>query len=194
MNKEEIIIELAEHMGVVGEMLTNKTEEILKISQIIIDSYKSNGKLILFGNGGSAADAQHIAAELAGRYKLERESLEAVALTTNTSIISAIGNDYGFDRVYEKQIEGVAKEGDVVIGISTSGNTENVLKAIIKAKEKGAKTIGFTGRGGGKLSGVVDILLDVPSNNTPRIQELHILAGHIICGLVEKELFGDKQA
>jgi D-sedoheptulose 7-phosphate isomerase len=192
MNKEEIVNELKEHIEVISGILSAKTEEIQKISQLIVDSYKNKGKLILFGNGGSAADVQHIAAELTGRYKLERASLETVALTTNASIITAIGNDYGFDRIYEKQIEGIANAKDVVIGISTSGNTENVLKAVLKAKEKGAKTIGFTGRGGGKLSGVVDILLNVPSDNTPRIQEAHILAGHIICGMVEKELFSQK--
>ena len=120
--------------------------------------------------------------------------MDAVALTTNTSIMTAVGNDYGFDRVFEKQIEGIAKENDVVIGISTSGNTENVLKAILKAKEKGAKTIGWTGASGGKLKDVVDVLLNIPSKNTPRIQEAHIAAGHIMCGLVEKKLFSDKQA
>jgi len=113
-------------------------------------------------------------------------------LTTNTSIITAIGNDFGFDRVFEKQIEGIVKENDVVIGISTSGNTENVLKAILKAKERGAKTIAWTGFGGGKLKETVDILLDIPTKNTPRIQEAHIIVGHIMCGLLEKSLFGQK--
>lgn len=189
MNKEEIINELKEHVGVVNEVLAGKTDEIFKISQLIVEAYRSNGRLILCGNGGSAADAQHIAAELAGKYKMERKSLEAHALTTNTSIISAIGNDYGFDKVFEKQIEGMITGKDVVIGISTSGNTENILKAILKAKEKGAKTIGWTGRSGGKLKEHVDVLLNIPSDNAPRIQEAHITAGHIICGLVEKELF-----
>jgi len=192
MNKEEIIGELAEHIGVIGEMISSKAEDIQKMSQMIADAYKKNGKLIIFGNGGSAADAQHIAGELAGRYKMERNSLEVVALTANTCIITAIGNDYGFERVFEKQIEGMAKENDVVIGISTSGNTENVLKAILKAKEKGAKTIAWTGAGGGKLKEAADILLDIPSKNTPRVQEAHMTVGHIICGLVEKELFNNK--
>lgn len=192
MEKEQIISEIAEHIGVTGELLSSKIEDIKNISQMITDCYKSKGKLILMGNGGSAADAQHIAAELAGRYKLERTGLEAVALATNTSIITAIGNDYGYEKIYEKQIEGLAKNNDVVIGISTSGNTENVLRAMVKAKELGAKAVGFTGAGGGKLKDVCDILLDIPSKNTPRVQEAHILAGHIICGLVEKELFAEK--
>lgn len=190
--KEQISIELDEHIKVIKEMLSNQMEKIEEISQIIIDCYRNNGKVVLFGNGGSAADAQHIAAELVGKYKLERESLAAVALTTNTSIISAIGNDYGFDKVFERQIESMVKDKDVVIGISTSGNSENVIKGILKAKEKGAKTIGFTGKGGGKLKEVVDILLDIPSDNTPRIQEAHITAGHIICGLVENKISRDK--
>lgn len=192
MNKEEIIGELAEHIGVMGEMLTGKADTIRDIAEAITDSYKNKGKLILFGNGGSAADAQHIAAELAGRYKMEREGLPAIALTTNASIITAIGNDYGYERIFEKQVESMATEKDVVIGISTSGNTENVLKGLLKAKEKGAKTIGWTGGTGGKLKEVVDILLNIPTTQTPRIQEAHIVAGHIICGLVEKEIFGNK--
>lgn len=189
MTKEEIIGELGEHIGVISQMLSSKADEILQISQLIADCYKKKGKLILMGNGGSAADAQHLAAELAGKYKIERTGLEAIALNANSSIITAIANDYGYDRVYEKQVEGMAKDGDVAIGISTSGNAENVLQGILKAKEMGAKTIGFTGSGGGKLKGNVDVLLNIPSDSTPRVQEAHITAGHIICGLVEKEVF-----
>lgn len=184
--KEEIIIEIDEHIKVIKEMLSNQTEKIEEISEMIIDCYKNNGKVVLFGNGGSAADAQHIAAELVGKYKLERQSLAAIALTVNTSIISAIGNDYGFDRVFERQVESMVNDKDVVIGISTSGNSENVIKGILKAKEKKAKTIAFTGRSGGRIKEIADILFNVPSDNTPRIQEAHITAGHIICGLVEK--------
>ncbi len=182
----QINTELEEHIKVISELDVNKIE---KIVQIIIDCYKNNGKVVLFGNGGSAADAQHIAGELVGKYKLERKSLPAIALTTNTSIISAIGNDYGFERVFERQIESMVDDKDVVVGISTSGNSENVIKGILKAKEKGAKTIAFTGSNGGKMKDIVDILLNIPSDNTPRIQEGHIIVGHIICGLVEKELF-----
>jgi len=187
---EEIIEnEIKEHIRVLNEVLSTQGEKIKEIARLILDCYENKGKVILFGNGGSAADAQHIAAELVGRYKLERKSLLALALTTNTSIMSALGNDYGFDVIFEKQIEGLAEKEDVVIGISTSGNSENVLLGILKAKEIGAKTIAFTGKNGGKIKDKVDILLNIPSDNTPRIQEAHITVGHIICGIVEKEIF-----
>lgn len=187
--KKNIEAELAEHSKVIGEI---DSEKIEKISQIIIDCYKNNGKVVLFGNGGSAADAQHIAGEFVGKYKLERKGLPAIALTTNTSIISAVGNDYGFGRVFERQVESMVDNKDIVIGISTSGNSENVIKGILKAKEKGAITIAFTGRSGGKMKDIVDILLNIPSDNTPRIQEGHITVGHIVCGLVENEIFGNQ--
>ena len=190
---EEIIKnEIKEHIEVINETLSKQEKKIKEIIQLILDCYKNKGKVVLFGNGGSAADAQHIAAELVGKYKLERKSLPALALTTNTSIISAIGNDYGFDVIFEKQIEGLVKKEDVVIGISTSGNSENILKGVLKAKKLGAKTIAFTGKSGGKLKDKVDILLNIPSDNTPRIQEAHITVGHIICGIVESEIFKRK--
>jgi D-sedoheptulose 7-phosphate isomerase len=190
---EEIIKnEIKEHIDILNEVLSTQGEKIKEIAHLILDCYKNEGKVILFGNGGSAADAQHIAAELVGKYKLERKSLPALALTTNTSIMSALGNDYGFDLVFEKQIEGLVKKEDIVIGISTSGNSENVLRGILKAKEMGVKTIAFTGRNGGRLKDKVDILLNVPSDNTPRIQEAHITVGHIICGIVESEIFKRK--
>ncbi len=182
----QINTELEEHIKVMSELDVDKIE---KIVQMIINCYKNKGKVVLFGNGGSAADAQHIAAEFVGKYKLERKSLPTIALTTNTSIISAVGNDYGFSQVFERQVESMVDDKDIVIGISTSGNSENVIKGILKAKERGAKTVAFTGRSGGKMKDIVDILLNVSSDNTPRIQEGHITAGHIICGLVEKELF-----
>lgn len=184
--KKNIEAELAEHSKVIGEI---DSEKIEKISQMIVNCYKNNGKVVLFGNGGSAADAQHIAVELVGKFKLERKSLPAMALTTNTSIISAIGNDYGFERVFERQVEGMVNDKDIVIGISTSGNSENVIKGILKAKEKGAKTVAFTGRTGGRLKDIVDVLLNISSDNTPRIQEAHITVGHIICGVTEDQLF-----
>lgn len=183
--KEQINKELEEHLRIIKELDADKIE---KAVQMIIDCYKNDGKVVLFGNGGSAADAQHIAAEFVGKYKLERKSLPALALAVNTSIMSAVGNDYGFERVFERQVESLVTDKDIIIGISTSGNSENVIKGILKAKEKGAKLIGFTGRSGGKLKNIVDILLNVSSGNTPRIQEAHITIGHIICGLVEKEL------
>lgn len=156
----------------------------------IINAYKSDKKVILFGNGGSAADAQHIAAELVNRLYFDRKSLPAEALTVNTSVLTAIGNDHSFDKIFSKQIEGIGKMGDIAIGISTSGNSKNVIEAINIAKEKKLFTIGFTGRSGGKLKKITDICLQIPSEDTPRIQEIHIMIGHIICEIIEKELFG----
>jgi len=189
---EKIKSELKEHIELINQVLGSWVEKIKEIANLVIDCYRDNGKVILFGNGGSAADAQHIAAELVGKYKLERKSLPAIALTTNTSILTSIGNDYGFDVIFEKQIDGSVKKGDVVIGISTSGNSENVLRGILKAKKLGAKTIAFTGKSGGKLKNKVDILLNIPSDNTPRIQEAHITVAHIICGLVENKIFAKR--
>lgn len=191
---EYINKEIEEHLGVVEKIAADQVEKVEKITLAIIDCYKNKGKVVLFGNGGSAADAQHIATELVGKFKMERESLPALALTVNSSILTAIGNDYGFDKIFEKQVDGTVSDRDVVIGISTSGNAENVIRGILKAKEKGAKTIVFTGATGGKLRGVADFLINVPSGSTPRIQEVHIMLGHIICGVIEKELFKEKDA
>lgn len=174
--------------------LLDEIEIINKIAKVIIETYRKDKKVILFGNGGSAADAQHIAAEFTGRYYLDREPLPALALTVNTSSLTAIGNDYSFNEVFSKQLEAFGEMGDVAIGISTSGNSENVLQAIKVAKGKGLIAIGFTGRDGGRLKDIVDYCLLVPSDDTPRIQEGHITVGHIICEIVEQELFGpDKQ-
>ena len=163
---EEVIKnEIKEHIEVINKSLDLQEGKIKEIVDLILNCYRDKGKVVLFGNGGSAADAQHIAAELVGKYKMERKSLPAIALSTNTSIMSAIGNDYGFDKVFERQVESMVNENDVVIGISTSGNSENVLRGIIAAKEIGAKTIAFTGNSGGKLKGIVDILLNIPSEN-----------------------------
>jgi D-sedoheptulose 7-phosphate isomerase len=167
-------------------------EEIANAVDVIVNAYKQNKKLLICGNGGSAADAQHFAAELVGRFKMERKALNAIALTTDTSALTAIGNDYGFDEIFCRQVEGLVDQNDVVIGISTSGNSPNVLKAMDMAKEKGAITIGLTGKNGGKLRQKVDICIIVPSGNTPRIQEAHITIIHIICMLVEQTLFGGK--
>jgi len=166
---------------------------IEKAAQKIIRSYSSGGKLILFGNGGSAADAQHIEAELVHQFeKKGRRCLLALALTTNTSVLTAIGNDWDFDQVFERQVEGLANANDVVLGISTSGNSANVVKGIEKAKEKGAYTICFLGRDGGKLKELADLSLVVPSESTARIQEVHITIGHILCKLIEEGLFGNE--
>ncbi len=162
---------------------------IKEMSLAIIKAYRNKKKLILFGNGGSAADAQHIAAELVNRFELERMALPAIALTTDTSILTSIANDYDYSKVFARQVEALAEKGDVVIGISTSGTSLSVIKGIEVARERGAKTIGLTGESGGELAEVVDLVLKVPSNDTPRIQEAHITILHIICHLVERELF-----
>ncbi|MEW5759978.1 MAG: D-sedoheptulose 7-phosphate isomerase [Candidatus Thermoplasmatota archaeon] len=167
-------------------------EAIEKCASTIVKAYKKGKKLVVFGNGGSAADAQHIVCELIGKFMKNRRGLNAIALTTNSSVITAIANDYDFETVFSRQVEALVKKGDVVIGISTSGESRNVLKGIEKAREKGAITIGLTGREGNKLGKIVDIAFFVPSNETPRIQEMHITALHIICSIVEEELFEKK--
>jgi len=168
-----------------------KTEitNIEAAARAIIDSLKDGGKLIVFGNGGSAADSQHIAAELVGRFKMERKALPAIALTTNTSTLTAIANDYGYDVVFSRQIEALGKKGDVALGISTSGNSKNVIEAFKTAKALGMKTIALSGGDGGKMKNEADISIVVGTKDTPRIQESHIMIGHIICGLIERELF-----
>lgn len=155
-------------------------------AKMAIDTLKKGNKILICGNGGSAADAQHIAAELAGRYKKERQGLSAIALTTDTSALTAIGNDYGYDYVFSRQLEALGREGDLLWGISTSGNSKNVLNALEKARKMGCKTLGFSGRDGGAMRKLCDVLLISPSDDTPRIQEMHILMGHILCDLIEK--------
>ncbi|EKD26925.1 MAG: phosphoheptose isomerase [uncultured bacterium] len=161
---------------------------ISKIADSIVESLKNKNKLILFGNGGSASDAQHIAAELVGRFESERRGLPAISLTVNTSNLTAIGNDYGFENVYSRQIEALAAKGDAAIGISTSGNSKNVIIALKRAKELGIKTIGFTGIEKCQMDDICDIVLHIPVKVTARIQECHILAGHIICGIIDKKM------
>jgi len=187
--KKTITDYLSGHNDVIAKVLESHTDTIVEIVKEIVDSYKNDGKLVLFGNGGSAQDAQHIAAELVGIYTMERKSLPAVALTTNTSVLTALPNDYYYHSVFERQIEGMVRPGDIVIGISTSGNAGNVIRGVLKAKEMGAKTVGFTGENGGELKNKVDILLNVPSATTGHIQEAHIAVGHIMCELVERGLF-----
>lgn len=167
-------------------------DKVKQTASLIIEAYGNRKKLILFGNGGSAADAQHIAAELVNKFKLERSALPALAFTTDTSILTSIANDYDYAGVFARQVEALVEEGDVVIGISTSGGSLNVLKGMEVAKEKGARTIGFTGKDGGKLSQIADLTIEVPSSDTPRVQEAHITILHIICFLVERELFSKK--
>ncbi|MCH2233613.1 MAG: D-sedoheptulose 7-phosphate isomerase [Crocinitomicaceae bacterium] len=164
-------------------------ERIHNAVEKVIHLYKNDGKLLLCGNGGSAGDAQHIAAEFTGRFYYDRPPLNAEALHVNSSYLTAVGNDYGYDEIYARMVKAQGKENDILIGISTSGNSPNVLKAINAAKELGMITIGMTGESGGKMSGLVDVLINVPSNDTPRIQESHITIGHIICELVESSIF-----
>jgi D-sedoheptulose 7-phosphate isomerase len=166
--------------------LVTKIDEMVKM---VSEVYKRGNKLLVMGNGGSAADAQHFAAEMVGRFKMERKALPAIALTTDTSILTAIGNDYGFDRVFSRQVEALAAPGDLVIGLSTSGNSPNVLSAIELALERDCQTIGLLGRDGGSIKNICTLALVVPSDDTPRIQEAHITIIHIVCDLVEKALF-----
>jgi len=171
-----------------NEELLNK---ILEVSKLCVELYRGSNKTILAGNGGSAADAQHIAAELVGRYGFDRPSIPSLALTTDTSNLTAIGNDYGYDKVFSRQLEGMGQNGDIFIGISTSGNSVNIVNAFKVAKEKGITTVALVGRDGGEMGGLADYALIVPSESTPRIQESHILIGHIICDIIEKEIFGN---
>ena len=191
MFKEMIIDRINNSIEVKKNILrdNNLVKKVDLISQTIIKAYKSNKKVILFGNGGSAADAQHLVGELMNKFYFDRKSLPAIALTVNTSILTAIGNDYSFDQIFSKQIEGIGFEGDIAIGISTSGNSKNVIEGLKFSKKNNLFTIGFTGKNDGKINNIVDICINVPSDDTPRIQEAHIMIGHIICEIVEKELF-----
>ncbi len=164
-------------------------ENILKSAEAILNSLKNGGKLLIFGNGGSAADAQHMAAEFINRFRLEREPLPAIALTTDTSILTAVANDYDFSDVFEKQIKALGQPGDVALGISTSGNSKNVLRGLKAAREQGLLTIGLTGGTGGNMASFANILVVVPSRETPRIQEAHIFYIHLVCELVEEAIF-----
>ena len=164
--------------------------ESARVASLLVDAYRTGHKLIVFGNGGSAADAQHIAAEFVGKLYIRRRPLPALSLTVNTSVMTAIGNDYGFEEVYERQVEAFGNPGDVAIGISTSGNAENVIRGLRAARLRDVTTVGMTGQSGGRLRGEVDHLVCVPSDDTPRIQEVHILLGHIWSEIVEEALFG----
>lgn len=173
------------------QLLQNEVilETIEKAIETISTAFKNGNSVYFCGNGGSAADAQHLAAEFSGRFYTDRKALPAEALHCNTSYLTAVANDYSFDVIYSRLIDGIGKKGDILIGLSTSGNSTNIIKAFEKAKEKGMTTIGFTGQTGGKMKDVSDLLLNVPSTDTPRIQECHIMLGHIICQLVEEKLF-----
>lgn len=190
--QETIKAELKESIEIKNQVLKTLVPQIEKAARAMIEALKAGNKILLFGNGGSAADSQHLAAELIGRYRKERKSLPAIALTTDTSIGTAISNDYGFEVLFARQVEGLAKPGDIAFGISTSGNSRNVIKGLEKAREMGCKTIGLLGCDGGSIAEVSDIPIIVPCSATPRIQESHITIGHVLCQLIENELFGGR--
>ncbi len=187
--RERILTAFRESAEIKLVFVEKYLEQIEKLALEIVGRLRKGGTVYLFGNGGSASDAQHIAAELVGRFSKNRPPLRAVALNTDTSVLTALANDFGYETVFERQIEAFAGENDVAIGISTSGNSENVYRALLKAKEKGALTVGFLGKGGGKIAPIVDFAFVVPSFDTPRIQECHITLGHVLCELLEKLLF-----
>ena len=188
---EDIIRQvIKESIQVKVDILEDNVALIAQIASQLAHIFSNSGKVVLFGNGGSAADAQHVAAEFVSRFRMDRDALPAIALTTDTSIITSIGNDSSFDQIFARQVRALVSKGDLVAGISTSGNSPDVLMGIIAAKEKGAFTIGFTGRSGGRLAELVDTAFCVPSVSTARIQEAHITVWHEICEIVEQELFG----
>ena len=180
--------EMLSHQAVIEKTIQSLQNHIYTACVIATQTLKNGNKILLCGNGGSAADAQHIAAELSGRYKTERKGLAGIALTTDTSVLTAVGNDFGFDRIFDRQVEALAREGDLLIGFSTSGHSKNVIRALSLARNMGCKTIGLSGRDGGVMDEFCDINIVVPSNDTPRIQEMHIMIGHIICQAIDDAL------
>jgi D-sedoheptulose 7-phosphate isomerase len=182
---------VAESIRVKSEFFQAQASLVAETSRKIADALRKRQKILLFGNGGSAADAQHIAAEFVGRFLPNRVALPAISLATDTSALTALGNDYGFNTVFSRQIEALGNAGDVAIGISTSGNSPNVVEALDAARKRGLMTIGFTGEDGGQMNGRADVLFRVPSRMTPRIQETHITLGHVLCELIDRELFPD---
>jgi len=176
------------HAQIVNRTMHENFAYIKKSANLCIETLNNENKIILCGNGGSAADAQHIAAELTGKYKKMRKGLNAISLATDTSALTAISNDFGYEKVFSRQVEAVAREGDLLIGISTSGNSQNVINAFAAAKDFGCSTIGLSGRDGGKFNSICDLNIIVPSEDTPRIQEMHILIGHILCQIIDDEL------
>jgi len=189
---ERIISAIKDSIAVKRKILEDKKliEIISTVAEEIVNTFKNGGKVLFCGNGGSAADAQHIAAELSGKFYFDRQPLFAEALHVNTSYLTAVANDYSYDEVFSRLVKAKGRKGDILIGISTSGNSKNVIKAIEVANEIGMITVGMTGESGGRMKDICKYLINVPSNDTPRIQEAHIMIGHIICEIVEKELFG----
>lgn len=193
--KEQIFKEILESKEVIDAILVDEKliSRIEKIALECIQCIKRGGKILLAGNGGSAADAQHIAAEFVSRFAFDRPGLPAIALTTDTSILTAIGNDYGYENLFSRQIQAIGRKGDVFIGYSTSGKSPNIIKALNEARNTGLITVGLTGKNTGEMSKLCDHLLEIPSKSTPKIQEGHLIVGHLICGLVENSIFKKPQ-
>jgi len=187
--KEQIAQVFRESADLKLRFIRQNAEVLVQVVRMIVEAFKSGNKVLLFGNGGSAADAQHMAGEFVNRFLIERPPLPAIALTTDTSVITSISNDYGYADSFSKQVKALGKEGDVAIGISTSGSAANVIRAVKVAKEMGLKTVGLTGNDGGELAKVTDIAVIVDSPVTPRIQEVHVTIGHVICEMVDRMLF-----
>ena len=183
--KDVVYSELQAHKETIERVLDTLQSDIERACNMAVKALKDGKKIILFGNGGSASDAQHIAGELTGRYKKERRALPAISINTDTSALTAIGNDYAYERVFERQVEALAQPGDLLIGISTTGNSENVVKALNRGRQLGCVTLGLSGKGGGKMNGKCDLNIVVPSDDTPRVQEMHILIGHTICQAID---------
>ena len=192
MHNKDLIKKVIKNSVVLGnKILSNKTllDEVHNVSEEIIKAFKSGNKVLICGNGGSASQAQHIAAEFSGKFYLDRDPLFADALHGNTSFLTAVANDYSYDEVYSRAVKAMGRPGDVLIGLTTSGNSKNIIKAIEKANSQGMITVGFTGQGGGKVKGLSKYLISIPSNDTPRVQEAHLVIGHTIAQIVEKEFF-----
>jgi D-sedoheptulose 7-phosphate isomerase len=188
MNEQDVRAVAADSIALKQRFFETSAGLLVEVGRVIAARLKAGGKVLSFGNGGSAADAQHLAGELVGRYLRDRAALPALALTTDPSIVTAVGNDMGFDAVFRRQVEAHGRKGDVAVGISTSGKSPNVLEAFRAARERGLVTIALTGGGGGRLPGLVDYLIDVPHPATPRIQEVHGMVVHVLCQVVEEEI------
>lgn len=183
---------VAESIGVKTRFFAENTGRLTEVAEVIARGFKTGRKVLLFGNGGSAADAQHISSEFMGRFMADREPLPAVALSTDTSTLTSVGNDYGFETIFARQVQALGQPGDTAIAISTSGNSPNVIRGIETARTKGLYTVGLSGESGGQMKGLVEVLFAVPSRCTPRIQETHSMIGHIICDLIDRMIFPDK--
>ncbi len=188
----DLLKQQVEESFVLKQKVLDDIDNILAIGDVIVKAFKNGNKVFSFGNGGSAADAQHIVAELAGRFNMDRPSLPAEALTTNTSTLTALANDYGYDKVFSHVIKGACRKGDILIALSTSGDSRNVIRGVEEGKRLGTISIGFTGREGGKLKELCDYVIHVQSSSTPRIQEIHVLCIHLICDIIERKLFEKK--